>query len=319
MTFADFLRSLFKGPDKGWQPPAPPSPQLQSIALQLATEKARSADLSERLSDMRDRLRFTEAAALRERESTSTLREELGAARAAAEAAETGLQASQAALAAAQQARQRAEVDADTIRAALDASERGLAASQQALVERTTQLDTANTSIVAEKASFGDFVAALPPTLPSPPPFNVAYVSTSVSVVRAAIEPLLAPDFITGRTTPPDYTDASYNLFHPMDIVPFCDYWRANLMPPARGEESDCDDRAFAFAVDLHRWSGYRIRCGVVQVTAEWALVNGNRWPHYIPVAVAPDGTPWCIDPAFLAQPEPFIPTRVQVLRGIFY
>ena len=224
----------------------------------------------------------------------------------------------------AQEAHQRAEVDLDTVRAALDAAERGLAAAQVALAERTAQLDTALASIAAITAKLDAALAelktlAMPPTPPSPPPFNVAYVSTPVSVVRAAIEPVLAPDFITGKTTPPDYTDANYNLFHPMDIVPFCDYWRANLMPPARGEESDCDDRAFAFAVDLHRWSGYLIRCGVVQVTAEWALVAGNRWPHYIPVAVAPDGTPWCIDPAFLAQPEPYSKARVQVLRGIFY
>lgn len=296
MTILDFIRSILTGP--GVLPPSPPAPPSPDLASALAAEKARSADLARKLTDLTDRWHSAQGALTTAQDTLHDAREAL---RRAEVDADTALTAGRA-----------AREEANTLR-------RQLAEAESAKADLVAEADAAksrNEALQTASDALRERVAGLPP---DPPPFNVAYVSTPVAVVRAAIEPILANYGFTDKPMPPDYTDANYNLFQPMDIVPFCDYWRANLMPPPKDEESDCDDRAFAFRADFHRWSEYRLPVGAAQVLADWALVNGERFPHYICVAVAPDRTLWCIDPAFLAQPIPYSKTRVTVLRGVFY
>ena len=294
MNVLDLLRRIFAATGT--------SPAYPDLSGELAAERAHSADLNERLADMQERLKSTTDAALRERESANTIRELLGAA---------------------QEARQRAEVDAETSRAA------GQAANEKAeavLTAVRADLDDTRIQLSAVKGERDNALARMEAMeakaeattkkslVVAPPVFAVPYAPIGVRTVEHVIEAALLPDAITGNKPRPSYTDALYNSFYPLDVVEYCAWWRANLMPPpSRGEESDCDNRAVDFAADLHRWSGFTLQVGIGLGTFAWALVDGKPYPHYVGLVVAPDARLWILDPAFLDAPELWTPERVKL------
>ena len=295
MNVLDLLRCILAAQ------PASPASAYPDLAGDLAAEKARSADLSERLADMQESLKSTTDAALRERESTNTMRKLLGAAQEARLRAEVDLGAT---LAAGQAANEKAEAVLAAVRADLDDARIQLSAVKGERDNALARMEAMEAK--AEATTKKSLVVA-------PPVFAVPYAPIGVRTVEHVIEAALLPDAITGDKPRPSYTDALYNAFYPLDVAEYCAWWRANLMPPVRGEESDCDNRAVDFAADLHRWSGFTLQVGIGLGTFAWALVDGQPYPHYVGLVVAPDARLWILDPAFLDAPELWTPERVKL------
>ena len=213
---------------------------------------------------------------------------------------------------------EKAEADSEASRAEIAALRAKVETADAVLTAVRADLDDARIQLSAVMGERDNALARMEAmraqaARAAPPVFAVPYAPIGVRTVEQVIEAALLPDFITGDKPRPSYTDATYNSFYPLDVVEYCAWWRANLMPPARGEESDCDNRAVDFAADLHRWSGFTLQVGIGLGTFAWALVDGQPYPHYVGLVVDPDARLWILDPAFLDRPEPWTPERVKL------
>lgn len=142
--------------------------------------------------------------------------------------------------------------------------------------------------------------------LPPPPP-PAAFQKRPADFLAGALDKHLQEMLLPSDQGRIYYWDSEYQLVPASALTPLFAHWREHLMPPAKDQRSDCENRAVDFAAWYHRWSGFESQIGIVVGTHPWAVVDGRLWPHVYNVMVAPDGQVWLLDPAFLPEPKMWV------------